>query len=100
MADLRIREYATPLVQANGIVQIAKEPGILDQAPVNIGGLALSQPFNAATRTIRVDVDATCSFVIGPASLVLTNQSPRMYTNTVEYFGVDPGNILQVIASS
>jgi hypothetical protein len=72
----------------------------VDQAPITIGVTAnLSKAFGSATRFVRLNVDATCSFVLG-ANPVATGNNARMYQNTTEYFAVNAGDSVSVITNS
>jgi hypothetical protein len=78
---------------------MAKAPGIAKQTVSLSGSAAESAKFNAETTFIRVTTDTTCSIDIGEEANATTS-TPRMYANTVEYFAVNPGDILSAIENS
>lgn len=110
MTTLYITEFAS-LAQdttAGGGVLLAKWPYVAKQTLSNTGGSTPSNPFNAATRFIRVHTDAICSIVIGNAGQTAgvavaptaTTSDARMAANSTEYFAVSPGDKLSVIANT
>jgi hypothetical protein len=99
MALLYIWEF-TELVQA-GPIPIARAPGILQQTAIAIGAVSTQSPaFNTATRFIRVATDAVCSINIGTNPTAIAQGSARMAANQTEYFGVNGGDKLAVIATT
>jgi hypothetical protein len=111
MAFLYLSEYSEAAISRNGVnLPVGQEPSI-DQTPIAIGDSAeQSEPFQPSTQFIRVEVDATCSIVIGPAtgehpvyqSPLATINNKRLVADSAEYFGVPPGKgyCLSVIANS
>jgi hypothetical protein len=98
MALLGVWEFSE--IVARGGVLIGRAPGVLQQVPVAIGGAStLSQPFNAATAYVRLHSDVVCNIAIGKNPVAVSPGSGRMATNQTEYFGVNPGDQVAVIAS-
>jgi hypothetical protein len=98
MAVCYITEFAA-LANVTG-ANIAMMPPIAQQT-VAIGAEADSSAFNAATRYIRVHVDAICSIAIGVTPTATTSML-RMGAGDTEYFGVplNGGYKLSVITNS
>lgn len=101
-AKLYIREYSGfgPSAALQGDQPpIAKEPGV-DQTPVDFtSGATSSAAVAAGTRLIRVMCDVQCS--ISPASAnptAATTSNAPLAAFTAEYFGVDAGGKVSVIA--
>lgn len=105
MAFLYVTEYESlkPTHEA-GAAQVALEPCVVDQTPVAIGGSsAQSLGFGKTTKFIRLNCDTTCSVNIGPATAggpTATTNNRRLPANSTEYFGVQPGYMVAVIANS
>lgn len=109
MTTLYIREYQKSAhanaenwgFTDNGL-QVAKEPGVIDQTvAIGVGSVA-STPFGSTTRLVRIHADSICSILFGavgttPAALTT---SARMVAGQTEYFGVSPGMTVAVIANS
>lgn len=102
MATLYITEYVKlPHGFSGGVGQMPEEPPIAEQV-VPIGAVSTqSNPFNAATRAIRLHCDAICSVLIGSNPTATTN-SGRMPANQTEYRSVvaGQGNRIAVIQNS
>lgn len=89
MATLYITEFVAVMQIAPGghPIQIAAEPPVAEQT-VAIGGASVqSNPFNAATRFVRLHTDSICSIEIG-ANPVASATTRRLAANTTEYFAV------------
>lgn len=100
MATLYITEYATSGWTTAMGLPCGQEPG-LDQAPLTIGAVAPSQPFQPTTRFVRLHCDSVCSVKFGPAGVTtaaITNK--RLNANQTEYFGVVGGQVVSVIANT
>ena len=99
MAKLYVTEYSdVPSAYAAASMQLVREPPLVDQAPVAIGTVAQSLPFNASTRIVRLHTDAICSIAIGPpATTNATTNNQRMAANQTEYKLV-PGNSGYVVS--
>ncbi len=105
MSLLHISEYNAILrtnvgedpVSGDGIAQAVKEPSIATQT-ITFSTVELSAAFNDSTRIIRVVSDAQCYIKIGPNPTAVTADSMLMPAFGVEYFGVNPGDKLSVIA--
>ena len=98
MSVLYIWEFSK-VYQGQPGIPVAKAPGVAQQTVGISGSAAASSEFNAQTSFIRVTTDATCSIDIGPMAKASTS-TPRMSANTVEYFAVNPGDVLSVVENS
>lgn len=97
MAKLYIAEFERP---RNQWVNIANAPPIVEQTPVVISAGSLqSAAFNAKTAMIRVATDAICSIAIGTNPTATVN-TMRMAADQVEYFSVQPNQLIAVIANT
>ena len=99
MASLYIREYQQGV---SGIgttwAQMLPEPGIADQV-VAIGAASVqSAAFNPKTRAVRLIADAGCSFLFGD-NPIATALNARLPGDQREYFAVQPGQKIAVIAN-
>jgi hypothetical protein len=107
MATLYVTEFATvgqagspPWGLENAPTQVGHWDGnIIEQTVAIAAGHAESAAFNARTTLIRVSTDAVCSIVIGTTPVAAAT-SARMAANTVEYFGVRPGDKISVITNT
>lgn len=75
---------------------------ILGQQKIPIGGSATpSDPFHGGARLVRihVDGDGACSIAVGPNAIATTNDM-RLAPNQTEYFGVNEGDVISVIANN
>lgn len=100
MATLYISEYATSGWTTAAGLPCGQEPG-LDQAPLVIGSVVPSSPFQATTRFVRIHCDATCSVKFGPAgATTATTANKRLNANQTEYFGVVAGQVVSVIVNN
>jgi hypothetical protein len=97
MALLYISEFSE-LAQASN-QQAARMPSLVDQAPLAIGGASVqSAAFGPATRYVRLHSDVAAEVVFGANPTAVLNTSPRMAANQTEYFGVNAGDKVAVIA--
>lgn len=96
MSKLYISEHAT--LAQNGTAQVVIEPALAVQVVDFSGGVASSAAFNAQTNIVRVHADATCSVRFDGSAA--TTSYPRMSAGQTEYFGVQPGSKLSVIANT
>jgi hypothetical protein len=99
-----ISEYAVMAATSSGgaPAQIAAEPTLTDQAPVDFsGGAASSAVFGSQTKYIRLLCDTRCAIKLRPAcsGAAATTSNKPLAADTPEYFGVQPGDCLSVIAS-
>jgi hypothetical protein len=79
--------------------QAPPEPALAEQTVAIGAGSAQSQPFGGGTKMIRVNVDAACSIAIGPDPTAVTT-AKRLSANQTEFFIVQPGHRLAVIANT
>lgn len=101
-SKLFISEYSTLASTNSGgsSAQIAAEPANTDQAPVDFsGGAAASAAFSAQTRYVRLMCDTRCAVRISTAGTAATISNKPLAADTPEYFGVQPGDKVNVIAS-
>lgn len=93
-----ITEFAAAGSTLNSVpLQIATLPPLSDQTPLDIsGGVQSSAAFNAQTRYIRVICEVQCA-VKGSSGATTSNM--LMPSLLPEYFGVQPGAIISVIAA-
>jgi hypothetical protein len=91
MAFLYIAEFSNVLEMTAGAVSIAATPPIVEQK-VPIGAVQNSNPFNKATRLVRLHCDAICSVAFGnnPTAAI---SNMRMAANQTEYFKVNGGPV-------
>ena len=94
MATLYVSEFRAQIL--NG-VPVAVQPAQREQT-VAIGGGASSSPFGPNTDLVRLHCDAICSFRFGGAAATTSNA--RMAANQTEYFVVNPGDVVSVIANA
>lgn len=98
-AKLYISEYAAIGTARGNVAQIAVEPVIVDQTPVDFtAGVTLSAVFNAATQYVRIMCDARCAVVFGAAPTATTSNK-TLPADTPEYFAVQAGHRISVIAN-
>ena len=76
----------------------SQEPSITGQAITISASSTAGAPFNAGTRMIRVNTDATCSIMIGANPTAVPTRK-RMVANQTEFFGVQPGHTIAVITN-
>lgn len=90
-------------VGPSGPSQIAQQPAIAEQTVAIAGASAAAAPFNAQTTIVRLHCDAICSVKFGSAAgstVAATIVMERMPADTIEYFGVYPGQVVSVIANT
>lgn len=97
MAKLYVTEFERP---RNQWVNVANTPPLVDQTPVVIGAGSLqSAAFNSKTAVVRVATDAICSIAFGSNPTATVNNM-RMAADQVEYFSVQPNQMIAVIANT
>lgn len=99
MATLYITEFSTLGTAGGGAPQIAAMPPIAEQT-VAIGAEADSAALDGQTRFVRLHCDAVCSIMIGPGNPAATTVKMRMAADQTEYFGVQAGTKVSVIANT
>jgi len=103
MAIVRIAEFSQMFQDANAPGQIAKCPPITQQAMTSSASSAASNPFNVATRFIRVHTDGVISIDIRttPTAVIgAPNGTMRLAANQTEYFGVNAGDAIAIITDT
>jgi hypothetical protein len=97
-ANAYISEYAVLTATATGgsAAQSAALPSLTDQKVDFSGGAASSAAFGTQTKYIRIHCDAACSVRVGGTATI---SNARIPLDGVEYFGVQPGATISVIAN-
>ena len=99
MATLYISEYAQ-LANANGMeIAAGLEPASFEQSVAISGSSTQSAAFGAATHFVRVHTDVICSILFGVAPVAVTTVK-RLAAGQTEFFGVQPGQMVAVIANT
>ena len=98
MASLYITEFASFGGSDLGHQQVAAMPPVAEQK-LTIGSEVDSAALNAQTKFVRLHCDAICSIKIG-ASVNAAVTNMRLPADTIEYFGVQPGQFISVIANT
>jgi hypothetical protein len=94
-----ISEFSTLTATASGgsSGQMASLPSLVDQATLDIsGGVQASAAFNSQTKFIRITCETQCAIKVGGTA---TTSSLPIGAMSPEYFGVQPGATLSVIAN-
>jgi hypothetical protein len=94
-----ISEFAVLTATASGGAsgQMAALPSLVDQSTLDIsGGVQTSAAFNGGTKYIRVTCEVQCAVKVGGTA---TTSSMPIGAMSPEYFGVQPGATLSVIAN-
>lgn len=92
-----VKEYAAMGSALNGAPQVAQEPALVDQTPVDASSVHSSAAFNAQTRYIYMYCDSQTSYVVGPSPQTATTNNSRMINGL--YVGVTPGHVVSFIAN-
>jgi hypothetical protein len=80
----------------NGAPQVATLPPVAHQKVDFSGGATNAAAFNAQTKYIRIHCDAACSIRVGATA---TTTYMRIPLDGIEYFGVQGGDVLSIIAN-
>jgi hypothetical protein len=96
MATCYIGEYSGGSPHA---MAAPREPPLSEQTVEITGGSLQSAAFSGDTKMIRVNVDAACSILVGP-NPTATTTNKRLAANQTEFFTVEPGHQLAVIANA
>lgn len=94
-----ISEFAVLTATASGgsSGQMASLPSLVDQATLDIsGGVQSSAAFSSSTKFIRVTCEVQCAVKVGATA---TTSSLPIGAMSPEYFGVQPGVTISVIAA-
>ena len=103
MAKLYLTEYVGAGRYYGGSVPVADVGGWKENAasPMTVSSGAVgSSIFSTNTHLIRVHTDAIASIIVGPSPLTATANNARLAANQTEYYYVEPGQILSVIANT
>lgn len=90
MSTLYITEYGQRAMDGALI-----EPAVATQAITFTSSNVQSAVFQASTRYVRLQADATCTVAFGTNPTAVTNQPTRLTLNTPEVFAVK-GNTAQL----
>jgi hypothetical protein len=94
-----LSEYAVQCRDESGaLVPVGNEPALAVQALTLGGESSQSQAFSAKTRFVRVLAEADCSVAFG-ANPTATTAKAKIPANVPEYFGVQPGQKMALIAN-
>lgn len=93
-----ITEFAAAGATMNNVpLQIATLPPLAYQTPLDIsGGVQSSSAFSAQTRYIRIMCEVQCAVKSGSGA---TTSNMLMPALSAEYFGVQSGDLISVIAA-
>lgn len=98
MATAWITEYREAALTGAGVgVPAGKEPALAHQT-VTFTTATSSAAFNANTRLIRIQCDAAAHLKFGPVGQTATTSHTPVNANAGEYFGVNPGDEVSVLA--
>lgn len=93
-----INEYNSIGNASADVAQIANEPAVAVQTPVDFsGGAAQSAAFNANTSFILIQCDTQCSYLVGTNPTATTSNMP-LASFLPLYIAVQPGQKISVIA--
>lgn len=77
--------------------QVPQEPPF---AEYTVAPGAVGAAFGQFTKMIRVHTDAVCSILVSTAGTAASTSNKRLAANQTEYFGVNAGQKLAVIANT
>jgi len=102
MAKLWITEFGEMANQTRsedigGVPQVAKLPSVAAQV-VTFTTSAQSAALNPRTRFVRIISDANCHALAG-ANPTATTSNMRIVADAAEYFAVEPGQKIAVVAA-
>ena len=102
MAKLYLTEYVGAGRYYGGAIPVADTGGWKENAasPMTINTALNSSVFSTNTHLVRVHTDAICSIIIGATPLTASTSNARMAANQTEYYNVEPGQVLSVIANT
>ena len=90
MATLYVTEYQG---FGSGGAQCPAAPPLVRSNNVDASAAHSSAALNALTTLVRLEADAICSYVVGPASLApATAADARLVAGQVEYVAVPPNS--------
>ncbi len=97
---LDITEYQRLASDARGItIPTGQEPSRAVQQVEITGVSEASEPVSDVTRFVRIHADTTCRIAFGP-NPVASPASQRLPGGATEFYGIDPGTKIAVIASA
>jgi hypothetical protein len=91
-----ISEFGVLGTSNNGVPQIAAQPSLTEQTVDFSGGVTSSSAFGGGTKYIRILCDSRCSIQFGGTA---TTSKLPLAADTPEYFGVQAGGTVSVIAN-
>lgn len=98
MANIYITEFSENGRNARGgIDQVCQMPPVTEQVVAIGGASAQSVAFANATTKVRVQAGGVCHVAVG-SNPTATTSNMRMAIDQTEYFGVNPGDKIAVIA--
>lgn len=100
MATCYITEFGFMAKDRMGSAVLAGVLPAVAEQTVAVGAEVESAAFNIGTRFIRVHTDAICSIKAGAPGVTATTASMRLDAGQTEYFSVQPGDVLSVIANT
>lgn len=77
----------------------AAEPALVDQVVDFSGGATASSAFSTSTKYVRLQCDTRCAIRVSTAGTAATTSNKPLAADAPEYFGVQPGDKVSVIAS-
>lgn len=95
-ANAYITEFSALGTANNGAPQVATLPPVTHQKVDFSGGAVNATAFNVQTKYVRIHCDAACSIRVGGTATITYMRIP---TDGIEYFGVQGGDVLSVIAN-
>jgi len=101
-SKMYISEYSNVGISNGTVAQVASEPAVTDQTPVDYsGGVASSATFNSSTNLVRVLCTSTCSIKFVKSGNAATTNKP-LAAGAPEYFTVPPNQsyLISVIANT
>ena len=103
MATLYVAEFSEMPITDNRVPDIAMTPPVAEQTIAISSTSAVSNAFNVKTIFVRLESDSVCSVawaISGAATVTATTSNMRIAASDPEYFGVQGGGKLAVIANA
>jgi hypothetical protein len=100
MAILNVCEFASIRDAGAYPAQVTQVPPLAKQnVAIGAASVASTNGFAPTTKAIRVATDTACWILIGASPTATTTADLYMPAGTVEYWGVNPGDKIAVIAA-